>query len=199
MASGNKFLQIQGKVDNNVLGKLIDTKKNVKKNTLWLFVDYSSVEYKLNSKFDIVSPIADNGHLAEAYSVKLLDVIEQTGKKLPSIPQGYKTMCRFEFKPFPDFIDKLPVLSSWTHECQLKFALHEKEVDSSYVSKEVYTQVINDFISLSINTKSVNKKSVIAFLDTVSKIIHDNSEEMKNKISNPNLVEDFKKKELHIG
>lgn len=200
MMPENKFLQIQGIVDNDVLRTLINIEKYAMQNTLWLFVDYSPVEYKLKAKFDIILAGEKKSMMPKIYNIKLLDVIEQTGKKLRSIPVGYKTICRFEFKPLPDTIQELPILKWWAPICQLKFAHHEDIViDSPNVSRDVYTEVINDFISFSINTPSINKRKAIDFLDTVSQIIHANSLEMKNKITNPNLVEEFKKRELHIG
>ncbi len=196
----NRYLQIQGIVDRTVLNELIDVEKYAKPNTEWLFVDYSPVQYKLNTKFDIILAGEEKKMLPKFFNIKLLDAFEQTGKKLDCIPLGWKTICRFECKPIPAAVLKLPVLSSWTYTSELKFARHEDiVVDPFNISKSVYSEVLNDFISMSIHTDSINKKSKEDLLDILSKVISGNTENIAHKITNPGLIVESKRKELHLS
>ncbi len=199
MQTENKYLQVQGVVNQKILHQLLGTKRYTKQNTKWLFVDFSPFEYKINTKFDVILAGNEKKLLPKFFNIKLLDVIDQTGKHLNEIPLGWKTICRFEFiGSIPSVVQKLPTISAWEYNTGLKFARHEDVVvDPFNLSKNIYTEVISDFISFSVSTPSINKKHALDFLDIVSKIIHENSDDMEHKINNPDLVEEFKKKEFH--
>jgi len=201
MKTENKYLQVLGLVDKKILHQLLGETRYRKQNAQWFFVDYSPADYEMDTKFDIILEGEEKKIVPKIFNIKILDVIDQTGKHLAVIPLGWKTICRFEFKPhIPVIVQKLPILSRWEYNNTLKFARHaDLVVDSNNFSKDVYTEVINDFISVSIHSQSINKKNKEAFLDTIAKVIHGDSQEMSNKISNPNLIEDVKRREFHIA
>jgi len=201
MKTENKYLQIEGIAGKKILSELLGEKISLKQNTEWFFVSYSPVEYYLDTKFDIIIAGEQKSMLPKFFNIKLIDVIEQTGKHLDVIPLGWKTICKFEFKPvIPPAVRELPVLSYWNFISRAKFARHEDiTMDSSKLRKDVYAEAISDVISMSMNSQTIDKKNKEAFLETISKIMLDNSREMKNKISNTNLIEKVKRRQLHIS
>ena len=180
---GNKYLQIQGFVDKEVLGELISINKYSKPNSYWVFVDYALVEFKLNSKFDIVLEGEEKRMSPHIYNITLLTVLDQFGNHLETLQEGWKTICRFEFTgDIPKSFKKLPILDTWKHnKNSLKIANHkELVIDTNNISKSVYTQVFRELLLLVSNNDSIYKKE---FFDSFKNIYLENKLEMNDKIS----------------
>ncbi len=178
----NKYLQIQGFVDKEVLSELLGKSKFTKPNTYWVFIDYSPQEFKLNSKFDIILEGEDKKMSPHFYNIKLLTVLDQFGNHLESLQEGWKTICRLEFLGnLPTSFKMLPVLQTWKHnKDNVKIANHKDLViDTNNISTNVYSQVFRELLSLALNTDKINKKE---FLSSMKNIYMENSDEMSEKI-----------------
>jgi hypothetical protein len=106
-------LTILGKAGKSVLKKL-SKRYFVSRRRRWLFLDYAEMDIPLNSSFDVLLR-GDNKALIPAfYHVKVVRCLDQFGNELDFIPEGYKTICRLEFRPkVPQVIEQLPSLETW--------------------------------------------------------------------------------------
>jgi hypothetical protein len=86
-----------------------------RKNYEWFFVDYAPAFFNLNESFDIfIGDDSIGSDWNHKYKIKLVKVIDEFGREHDKIPEGYKTVCRFEFSPhIPSMIKRLPITSGW--------------------------------------------------------------------------------------
>ena len=118
---GASILKIFGRVEPDLVASI--TKRDIaSKSNCWFFVDYASNEILLNTKFDVVLEgeakklITGPGFGPNQFLIELVECIDQFGNNLNAIPKGYKTICRFDFKPaMPEAFSKLPVMKGWNY------------------------------------------------------------------------------------
>jgi len=102
------ILMIIGKVDSEVLINLRESETR-EGTSGWFFVDYTNHEINVGQKFTVID--GNTGH-----SIRLTKVYDQLGHSLSYIPEGFQTICEFEFHGrIPSSLDKLPVLKSWDY------------------------------------------------------------------------------------
>ncbi len=179
---GNKYLQIQGFVDKEVLQELINKNKYSKPNTYWVFVDYAPEEFKLNSKFDIILEGEEKKMSPHFYTIKLLTVLDQFGNHLETLQEGWKTICRLEFiGEIPKSFQHLPILDTWKHNSNSIKIVNHKDlvIDTNNISKSVYNQFYRELFFFVLNTDSINKKE---FLSSLKNIYIENKDYMNEKI-----------------
>lgn len=185
MVLENKYLQIQGKVDEEVLHQYIGDRKYTKPDCFWFFVDYSPATFDVHSKFDLVLESTANDEIKITpyiYNVRLLNVVDQFGNHFDAIEKGWKSLCRFEFiDSIPRTVNTLPKLKTWKYnENSFKIANHKDiYIDTINPGKCSYTKVMQDFLIIVLHSRSINKKH---FLTDFLKIYEENKEEMDEKI-----------------
>jgi len=149
LKEGTTVLTIQGKVSGEVIEK-VTTNFSLSDKQGWFFVDYANAEVPLNYRFDVVLQgiakqlIAGPGLEPNSFSITLISCLDQFGNSLPGIPQGYKTICKFEFRPEipPAFLD-LPFLPTWKYNPSgLTVATHE---DIAVLGDEA---IFNDLLTI---------------------------------------------------
>ena len=113
---GSPILTILGRVKPKDILTILPVHK-LHENQGWFYVDYAIEKVGLNTKFDVFLK-GETKQLvsAGACSIKLLACFDQFAHQFEGVPEGYKTICKFEFQPsMPDFIKKLPVVSGWKY------------------------------------------------------------------------------------
>jgi hypothetical protein len=191
----NKYLQIQGIVENDVLHEFIGDRKYTKPDSFWFFVDYAPATYKVNSKFDIILEGEEIKIAPHFYNIKLLTVLDQFGHHLDAIREGWKSVCRFGFTDaIPKAVYSLPVLTTWKYnKNSLKIANHNDIfIEPNIPSKRTYALVFNDLFSYALHTDSINKKDFISY---ILKIYAANKEELNGKV--PSELFKEVEKQLH--
>ena len=179
----NKYLQIEGIIEKSIVVKLEAGKNYETENSLWFFVDYSPCEFRRGTIFDIILEGQGKKMSKKFYSITLLNIFDEFGKELPSIPEGNKTICRLGFKPtIPNIIQTLPHLSNWDYnENSLKIARHQDlNFDSQPVSRSSYALVFNELLQLATETESINKNN---FMADILKIYEAHKDELNQKMS----------------
>ena len=178
----NKYLQLEGIADKSVVKQLEADKNYRKNNTLWFFVDYSPCAFKKGITFDII--LEGGKRMSKKfYSITLLNIVDEFGHDLPLIPEGNKTICRFEFKPnIPVVIQSLPYLLNWDYnKDSIKIARHQDlNFDSANINRNSYAIVFNEFLQLATETDSTNKKE---FMLDILKIYEAHKQEFNEKMS----------------
>lgn len=197
MEKDNRYLQLQGIVSEDVLSKIVPVRKFTKANTKWLFVDYAPKDYKVGTRFDVMLKGENKLMVPEIFNIKLLNVLDQFGNHLDSIPMGSKTICRFEFIPtIPKEIKDLPIIKYWKYnKMPIIIARHDEIIvdESNAISDDVYVEIINGVLSV-FTTPGLIKKADIDLL--LSKIA-DNNQEVRNKLlSKLDITSDMNKGNL---
>lgn len=106
-------LTILGRAGKKVLQKL-SKRYFMSQRKRWLFLDFAEMNVPLHSQFDILLKGNNKALIPSFYRVTVLECLDQFGNQLTAIPEGYKTICRFEFHPrVPAVIDELPSLDTW--------------------------------------------------------------------------------------
>ncbi len=81
-------------------------------NELLLFCDYSSFEIKIGHVFNTIKDL--KRAIIRDSNIKLQYATQQSFIPLRDIPQGYKTICLFEFPlSIPEIVKDLPTISDW--------------------------------------------------------------------------------------
>ncbi len=124
-------LTIQGKVKQKVIKKLTED-YSLPKNQRWFFIDYAVAEIPIYSKFDVLLE-GENKKLILGpgpFSVKLLACLDQFGNRLPSIPEGFKTICKLEFHPeIPVAVKKISFLDEWDYNPNAISLANHKDIE----------------------------------------------------------------------
>lgn len=171
MLNERSILTIEGKVRQKVIKKLTHD-FSLNENQLWFFVDYAVEEVALHSKFDVLLEgkskklILGPGRL----SLKLLTCFDQFGNKLPNVPRGWKTICKFEAHPnIPASLKKLPFLEEWDYNPNAISLVNSRDVELGIpdviindLYQIVFIQLKNYFGEKS--TRSLYKKDLVDFL-----------------------------------
>jgi len=117
LKEGAIILTIQGKASQKVIKNLIPGFVHNKLSG-WFFVDFSTQEVPLNTKFDVL--LAGEAkkliYGPGTMSIKLVSCLDQFGNKLSAIPMGCNTICKLDFStPIPSIIRSLPTLTGWNY------------------------------------------------------------------------------------
>ncbi|MDP1765123.1 MAG: hypothetical protein Q8L07_14680 [Sediminibacterium sp.] len=180
----NKYLRIQGKVSSAVLKTLPIGHSVNKPNAEWFFVDYANNHFKKGISFDVI--LSDDAEkIKKTAKIKLMQVIDQFGHTLDSIPDGYKTICRFEFiDTTPQEFNRLQTLTAWdavkkpivlANTKDLTFNMTEKRVMASLKLNARYIR----YLLKKIERKSLSKDKTILI---VAKELQINNTEAKENI-----------------
>lgn len=169
MRPREKYLVLQGKVHKQVLKNLFPRMDFQSPNTNWFFVDYSASQVLLGEQFDLIDVKGDQGQTYSTYTAKLIDVTDQFGRNLKEIPQGYKTISRFEFKPsIPSAINKIKTLKTWEYNPH-SIRLFKKEIIKDIQTipekqfREAYLAIFLHYFS-KYNQKSISEENIMSIL-----------------------------------
>lgn len=126
-------IRILGKVNKDLADKIFKQCQsdisNVDVNSDWYFVDYSLKEFKVFTWFTIKS-ISDNNEY-----IQLLECFPDARHPWHSIPQGYKSICRFDKSIEMEEID------AWARYKQYITAI---EVDIATLRDKKINEIFND-------------------------------------------------------
>jgi hypothetical protein len=127
-------LKVLGRVSKEITAKLFPGREFTKENAEWFFVSYAPESFPLNSTFDIYTDFRSHQSSRNNYvSIKLRRVVDQFGKELDEIPQGYKTICRLEFSShIPTVFRNLPVRKDWNSNPESIYLLQLKNIFISH-------------------------------------------------------------------
>lgn len=119
------MLTLMGKVEDKIISTFYKSKSSDKDNA-WFFIDYSGDEIKVGEIFDTLLEGRQRTLIPGETRIKLKKVYDQLGNKLGFIPEGFQTICQFEFDEIPMPITKLPVLETWVfNPNSISIANHE--------------------------------------------------------------------------
>ena len=156
----NKYLRIQGKVSSTVLKTLPIGHSANKPNTGWFFVDYANNHFKKGISFDVI--LSDDAEkIKKTARIKLMQVIDQFGHTLDSIPDGYKTICRFEFiDTTPREFKHLQILTAWDAVKNPIVLANTKDLTFNMTEKRVMDSLKLNARSIKYLLKKKEKKSL---------------------------------------
>jgi hypothetical protein len=129
MINNSLILTLQGRVSQKILKKINANSPAL--NKAWFFVDYAVHDVETGAVFHVLLEGENKKLLRNTTIIKLVQVFDEFGHKIQSVPEGYKTICRFEFRPnIPVVLKKLPLLNSWQYNPQaVSLAQQGIEVD----------------------------------------------------------------------
>ncbi len=196
MQTENKYLQIEGRVSKKVLNKLFG-EKITDYAVDWFFVDYAPATFKKGIIFDIVLVGNEGDEITIApfiYHIGLMDIMDQFSNHLEEIPEGWKTICRFDFQPNASVAGTLPELDEWKYNIDsLKIARHQDlKIETNSISKNAYAGVFEELFFYAMHSHSINRKN---FMTDILKLYEENKEEINEKMP-PALFRDVEK-QLH--
>jgi len=114
MKSG-AVLTLIGKVDKNVVKNLVKSKA-IEKGNNWFFVDYANDEVRVGELFDTLLEGRQKTLIPGETKIKLKKVYDQLGHYLDYVPEGFQTICKFDFdNKLPAPINKLPTFETWDY------------------------------------------------------------------------------------
>jgi hypothetical protein len=176
-ASKKEMLRILGRVSSSILKKLFQGKEFRKQNAEWLFADYAASTYEKGTTFDIIVP-ANGVDWNHEYKIKLLKITDEYGRTFSQIPEGYKTICQFEFSPnVPQFVRQLPLLQGWV------FNKH-----NIYLCQHSDINLLMD---------ETNRKQEYIFLDLFMTELRRTQRTNRNRISIPGLLQILQDSSTH--
>jgi hypothetical protein len=179
MINRSSILTLQGRVNQEVLKKL-KVRTLLSPNKEWFFVDYSSSDISLGKSFDVLMEGENKRLLPNASTIKILSITDQFGHKLDSIPEGFKTICRFEFRPrIPVVLSRLPLLEQWTYNPKaISIAQHEDiEIGTPDATiANLYKIAFTQFKRAANNSTSKSNLTEKEFYEIAEKSLHTNPE-----------------------
>jgi hypothetical protein len=166
MNTSKKGLRLLGKVARRILLQVIDDPGERNENSIWCFVDYASNTHKLNAVFDIYASNSEKDwHIGD--KMKLIRITDELGRSFTEIPQGYKTICKFNFAGnIPTAIKKLPTLYAWGTSPNGINIYNHTELDLSGNSS--YTELYHRYLALVLKELSASNKRKFRLNDIAS-------------------------------
>lgn len=175
------MVTLLGRVNRNVFKKLDIAMPSSLPNRAWFFADYCISEIPVSTSFDILLEGENKKLLLPRSRAKIITVIDQFGHKLPSIPEGFKIICRIEFNPhIPAAVKKLPLLNQWQYNpLSISLAQHEGiEVGiSGTIPVSVYNIAYNYVKEAARKTMLSKNPTKIEFLEITKQSLDTNTEE----------------------
>ncbi len=150
-------LTLLGKVAPATLKRFVKKGDSPNGNRLWLFVDYAPAEISLGETFDALFEGKKKRLAEETVQIKLLTVLDQMGNQLDAVPEGFQTVCEFDFLPsVPKSIQQLPELQTWSVNPAPVFIAHRSGIilGSSAGPKLVYSMAMDSIKAVFINRHS---------------------------------------------
>jgi hypothetical protein len=166
---GAMVLTIEGKVKQRTI-KQMTNNYTLQENQGWFFVDYASEEVPLASRFDVLLEGESKRLLPGSISIKLVSCLDQFGNRLSTVPQGWKTICKFEFHPhIPSVIKKLPYFDGWDYNPQSISIANHEEIElgvSDVILYDLYDIIFIQFkTSIGKFPKKIYKKDLVYSLE----------------------------------
>ena len=161
------ILTLMGKVSRKVVNSLSKSKTNDKDNT-WFFVDYSNDEIRIGEAFDTLLEGDQKTLIPGIVKVKLKKVYDQLGHDLDYIPDGFQTICKFDFGDnIPTPINRLPTFNTWEYNSNsISIAKHQSiqlSEPPDFMTKTMNSLFITHIKNYIRSHKSTSHKSTITY------------------------------------
>lgn len=109
------MLTLIGKVNRKIINKIVKS-NDIEKDNTWFFVDYSNDEVKAGETFDTLLEGRQKTLIPGKTRIQLKKVYDQLGHDLGYIPEGFQTICKFNFgDKIPSPINRLPSFEAWNY------------------------------------------------------------------------------------
>ena len=176
-----------------------------KANTVWMFVDYASAEVKVGANFDALFEGREKKLSGEPVQINLIKVLDQMGNSLSAIPEGFQTVCHFEFAPVvPEIIQQLKEEKTWVpNPDSIAIARHSDiQLSIADESKLVYSIAMeslkNAFISYQHHSGFIKRDVFIKHIRKAYKTKKHDAEKMVGNMVSLGLLDEKEDEQLEL-